>query len=63
MNIRKSSLLCTALALLVASARADAPATSVVLTPAFVSQYMFRGVRLVGRPSNRTWRLTPATSR
>ena len=48
MNIRKSSLLCTALALLVASARADAPATSVVLTPAFVSQYMFRGVRLGG---------------
>jgi hypothetical protein len=48
MNIRTSSLLCTALALLVTSARADGPATSVVLTPAFVNQYMFRGSRLGG---------------
>jgi uncharacterized protein (TIGR02001 family) len=48
MNIRTSLLLCTALALLVSSVRADAPSTSVVLTPAFVNQYMFRGARLGG---------------
>lgn len=48
MKTRTSLLLCTALTLLVASARADAPATSVVLTPAFVNQYMFRGSRLGG---------------
>ena len=46
MNIRITSVLCSALALLVASARADG--TSVVVTPAFVNQYMFRGVRLGG---------------
>ena len=46
MNIRTTSLLSTALALLVASARADG--TSVVVTPSVVSQYMFRGVRLGG---------------
>jgi hypothetical protein len=62
MNIRTSSLLCSVLALLVASARADeapatpapaavepaAPAVSTILAPAFVSQYMFRGNRLGG---------------
>jgi uncharacterized protein (TIGR02001 family) len=46
MNIRTTSLLCSVLALLVASARADG--TSVVLTPSVVNQYMFRGVRLGG---------------
>ena len=45
MNIR-TSLLCSALALSAASARADD--TSVVVTPSVVSQYMFRGVRLGG---------------
>lgn len=48
MNIRTSLLLCTSLALLAASVRADDPSTSVVLTPAFVNQYMFRGSRLGG---------------
>jgi hypothetical protein len=48
MNIRTSSFLFTALALLVVSTRADPPSTSVVLTPAFVNQYMFRGARLGG---------------
>ncbi len=46
MNLRTSSLLCFALMIPVASVRADG--TSVVLTPAFVSQYMFRGARLSG---------------
>jgi uncharacterized protein (TIGR02001 family) len=46
MNIRTTSLLTCALALLVTSARADG--TSVVVTPSVVSQYMFRGVRLGG---------------
>ena len=46
MNIRITSVLCSDLALLVASARADG--TSVVVTPAFVNQYMFRGARLGG---------------
>ena len=46
MNLRTTSLLSCALALLVASARADG--TSVVVTPSVVSQYMFRGVRLGG---------------
>jgi len=45
MNIR-TALLCSALALLAASTRGDG--TSVVVTPSFVSQYMFRGVRLGG---------------
>ena len=44
MNIR-TPLLCSALGLLVATARAD---TSVVVTPSVVSQYMFRGNRLGG---------------
>jgi uncharacterized protein (TIGR02001 family) len=63
MNIR-TSLLCSTLALLAASVRADttpaaatppaAPAAdapsgvSIVVTPAVVNQYMFRGVRLGG---------------
>ncbi len=46
MNIRTTSLLCSILALLGAPARANG--TSVVLTPSFVNQYMFRGVRLGG---------------
>ena len=46
MNIRIPSVLCSAVALLVAPARADG--TSVVATPAFVNQYMFRGVRMGG---------------
>ena len=46
MNIRITFVLCSAVALLVASARADG--TSVVVTPAFVNQYMFRGARLSG---------------
>jgi uncharacterized protein (TIGR02001 family) len=49
MNLRTASLICSATALLVAgSVRADPPTTSVVLTPSFVSQYMFRGMRLGG---------------
>ena len=46
MNIRTALVLCFSLALLLASARADV--TSVVVTPSFVNQYMFRGVRLGG---------------
>jgi hypothetical protein len=46
MNIRITALFCLALALMVVPVRADG--TSVVLTPAFVNQYMFRGARLSG---------------
>jgi hypothetical protein len=46
MNIRTASLLCLGLVSLAVSVHADG--TSVVLTPAFVNQYMFRGVRLDG---------------
>ncbi|HUL53111.1 MAG TPA: TorF family putative porin [Opitutaceae bacterium] len=46
MNIRKTSLLSLGLALLTLPVLADG--TSVVLTPALVNQYMFRGVRLGG---------------
>ena len=45
MNIR-TSLLCSALAVLVTCARSDD--TTVVVTPSVVSQYMFRGQRLGG---------------
>jgi hypothetical protein len=46
MNIRITALFCLALALMVVPVRANG--TSVVLTPAFVNQYMFRGARLSG---------------
>ena len=46
MNITIRTLLCSGLALCAVSSRADGP--SVVVTPAFVNQYMFRGVRLGG---------------
>ena len=46
MKLRTTAALSLALAWLAASARADD--TSVVVTPSFVNQYMFRGVRLGG---------------